>query len=57
MSDPTTPMHRRALELGIPDGVALDFIHDLRHFKDDWRSAKELLNMRLGGGFVDEGLQ
>ena len=35
MSDPTNPMHRRAIELGIPDGMTLDFAHDLKQFKQD----------------------
>ncbi|MCJ1471286.1 hypothetical protein MMC07_009934 [Pseudocyphellaria aurata] len=49
MSDSTTPMHQRALDLGISDGMALDFAQDLCLFKVDWHLAKELLNMRRGG--------
>ena len=53
MSDSTTSMHQRAFDLGIPDGMALDFAQDLHLFKVDWRSARELLSMRLGGRFIE----
>ena len=47
MSDPTNPMYRRAIELGIPDGMALDFAEDLKQFKRAWRSAQRLMGMRF----------
>ena len=50
MSDPINPMHRRAIELGIPDGMALDFAEDLKQFKQAWRSAQGLMGMRFGDG-------
>ncbi|KAL8906111.1 MAG: hypothetical protein Q9171_006402, partial [Xanthocarpia ochracea] len=45
MSSPQNPMFHRAIELGIPDGIALNFKEDLKLFKTHWRqqSAARLL--------------
>ncbi|KAI4237290.1 MAG: hypothetical protein LQ349_001964 [Xanthoria aureola] len=45
MSSPQNPMFHRAIELGIPDGIALNFKEDLKLFKAHWRrqSAAQLL--------------
>lgn len=48
MSDPTHPMYQRAIVLGIPDGMALDFADNLRLFKQEWRSAQALSSLREG---------
>ena len=37
MSSPQNPMFHRAIELGIPDGIALNFKEDLKLFKAHWR--------------------
>ena len=45
MSDPINFMHRKAIELGISDDMALNFAHDLKQFKQVWRSAQRLMDM------------
>ena len=45
MSDPINFMHRKAIELGILDDMALNFAHDLKQFKQVWRSAQRLMDM------------
>lgn len=46
MADPIHPMYQRAIALGIPDGMALDFADNLRLFKVEWRSAQALESLR-----------
>ena len=50
MFDPINLMHRRAIELDISDGMALDFAEDLKQFKQTWRSAQGLMGMRFDDG-------
>ena len=44
MSDPTKPYYQRAIDNGIPDGIALDFKQDIHDFKPQWRKAGEAVN-------------
>ncbi|KAI4236785.1 MAG: hypothetical protein LQ349_002327 [Xanthoria aureola] len=44
MSDPIQPFYQRAIDNGIPDGIALDFKQDIHDFKPQWRQAGEAVN-------------
>lgn len=50
MFNPIKLMHRRAIELSIPNGMTLDFAEDLKQLKQTWRSAQGLMGMRFGDG-------
>jgi hypothetical protein len=48
MSDSSSSTYSRAMQLGIPDGMARSFRTDLRIFKPQWREANMLATMRDG---------
>jgi hypothetical protein len=48
MEDVITVQYKRAIELGIPDGLARQFRRDIRFFKPEWRRGQDLLLLRRG---------
>jgi hypothetical protein len=48
MEDAITVQYKRAIELGIPDGLARQFRRDIRSFKPEWRRGQDLLLLRRG---------
>jgi hypothetical protein len=45
IEDPTTIQYKKAIDLGIPDGLARSFRRDLRTFKPAYRSGQDLLSL------------
>jgi hypothetical protein len=46
MENIITGQYKKAMELGIPDGLARQFRKDIRSFKPVWRVEKPLLSLR-----------
>jgi hypothetical protein len=55
MANPASVIYTRALEKGIPEGMARNFSRDLRVFKRVWRATEALTGLgstpNIGGGF------
>ncbi len=45
MSDPTSEIHKTAVRMGVPNGMARAFKDELKEFKPQWRQAKALLTL------------
>jgi hypothetical protein len=45
MEDNTTVQYKRAMEVGLPDGLARQFHRDWRAFKPTWRTGRVLLSL------------
>jgi hypothetical protein len=45
MEDDTTVQYRRAMAVGLPDGLARQFHRDWRAFKPTWRIGRVLLSL------------
>ncbi len=46
MSRISTPIYQTAVQKGIPEGMVRGFISELKLFKEEWRRAKLVMNIR-----------